>query len=517
MNFTEDDKKQILDKGLTVESIYSQIKTFKAGLPFTNIKDAATINNGILKVEDEKIEQYINLFDRKLNNISVVKFVPASGASTRMFKFLFQFLKDFNSKNETIEGFIERTNTKELKVFFEGLEKLPFYDEVLYETKSNSSDYKDLSENEKRVAFVKTMLDIKVFNYGSQPKGLLPFHNYKSHITTAFEEHLYESTLYASNNNKAILHYSISEHHKEKFEKKLREVKAKTKNQTGVVFNVFFSFQKSSTDTLAVTLNNEPFRLGDGSLHFRPSGHGALIENLSAIKADIVFVKNIDNVVVAQHANIVADYKKMLAGILIKIQEQMFKYLNKLDKVGVNESDVLEIAHFLSNKVCTVLTDDFDDFSLNEKIEYLKEKLNRPIRICGMVKNEGAPGGGPFWVEDTNGNISLQVVESAQINQENKQQKDIINNATHFNPVDLVCGIKNYKGDPFNLLDFVDHNAAFITLKTKDGKDIKALEKPGLWNGSMANWNTLFVEVPQATFNPVKMVNDLLKPQHQAS
>lgn len=517
LNFTKEDKKQIEFKGLIINKVNAQIDTFKAGLPFTKLKAAATLNNGILKIEAKEKQDYINLFENKLNAISVVKFVPASGAATRMFKFLFQFLKDYNVEDETIEAFIEGTNFKELKVFFEGLKNLAFYDEVLEKTKSVYLNYDTMSQDEKYLSFVKTMLDESAFNFGNKPKGLLPFHNYKTYITTAFEEHLFESTLYASSHKNAMLHYTISEHHKDRFESKLNQVKSKIEEETGVTFNVSFSFQKPSTDTIAVSLDNQPFRLEDGSLHFRPSGHGALIENLSAIDADVVFVKNIDNVVVLQQAQIVADYKKMLAGILLNIQEQSFGCLEKLDKETINEALVLEIAQFLTSEMNVILNEDFDDFSLKEKAAYLKEKLNRPIRICGMVKNEGAPGGGPFWVEDSNGNVSLQVVESAQINQDDKTQKEILNNATHFNPVDLVCGLKNYKGISFNLPDFVDENAAFITQKTKNGKDIKALERPGLWNGSMANWNTIFVEVPLATFNPVKTVNDLLKPQHQAS
>lgn len=517
LDFTEKDQKQIEAKGLTPNDVNSQINRFKAGLPYTKLNAAATLNNGILKVNAEEKQRYINLFEEKLSGISVVKFVPASGAATRMFQFLFQFLIEYHSEKETIAAFIERTHYKELKVFFEGLKNLAFYDEVLAKVTSIYPNYNSMSQDEKHVSFVKTMLGETAFNFGNKPKGLLSFHNYKSHITTAFEEHLFESTLYASSNSQATLHYTISEHHKDKFESKLASVKSKIENETGVVFNISFSFQKPSTDTIAVTLNNEPFRLEDGSLHFRPSGHGALIENLSAIDADVVFIKNIDNVVIFQQAQIVADYKKMLAGILLTVQEQSFNYLEKLDYEETNEALVLEIAQFLTSKMCVVLNEDFDDFSLTVKAAYLKEKLNRPIRICGMVKNEGAPGGGPFWVEDTQGNVSLQVVETAQINQKDSAQKKILSNATHFNPVDLACGLKNYKGIPFNLPDFVDEKAAFITQKTKDGKDIKALERPGLWNGSMANWNTIFVEVPLATFTPVKTVNDLLKPQHQAS
>ena len=515
MNFTEKDKEQFETKGLTVEKVNLQVNTFKVGLPYAKLKSAATLSQGILKVSDDEKEACINVFEKKRDNISIVKFVPASGAATRMFKFLFQFLKEYNPEIETIESYGVSKKANDVLTFFSSLEKLPFYDDVARKAKLTFDGYDNLSEGKKQMAFVKTMLESDKLDFGSQPKGLLPFHEYKDQIKTAFEEHLFEATLYASSNKKARLHYTVSEHHKDKFDKKLNEVKTKIEQETDVVFNVSFSFQKPSTDTLAVTLSNEPFRLEDGSLHFRPSGHGALIENLSDIDADIVFVKNIDNVVVSNHVNVVSDYKKMLAGILLNIQNLAFKFLEKLDKGEVSEGVTLEIAQFLSTKMSVVLNNDFDDFTLNEKATYLKEKLNRPIRICGMVKNEGAPGGGPFWVENEDGNVSLQIVESAQIDQRNQEQSHILNNATHFNPVDLVCGFKDYKGNRFNLTEFIDYKSAFITNKTKNGKEIKALELPGLWNGSMANWNTIFVEVPLDTFNPVKTVNDLLKPQHQ--
>lgn len=517
LHFNEDDKKQIEQKGLTVEKVKSQINTFKTGLPFANLRGAATLGHGILKVSDSERAQYANLYNEELETLSIVKFVPASGAATRMFKFLFQFLKDYNPKIETVESFVAHKGDKNVLTFFSEIEKLPFYREVIAKAKHSFEDYDGLSENEKQVAFVKAMLDADKLDFGSSPKGLLPFHNYGTHITTAFEEHLFEATLYASSKNSATLHYTISEHHKDKFLKTLNDVKPKIENKTGVSFNVSFSYQKASTDTLAVTPENEPFRLEDGNLHFRPSGHGALIENLSAINADLVFVKNIDNVVVSTHVDVVADNKIMLAGILISIRNQTFKYLEELDKAQIDEGTILKIAQFVSTKVNVTLDNDFDDFSLDKKANYLREKLNRPIRICGMVKNEGAPGGGPFWVETEDKNVSLQIVESAQIDQDNEEQKDILNNATHFNPVDLVCGFKDYKGRPFDLTQYVDYNAGFITRKTKDGKAIKALELPGLWNGSMANWITIFVEVPVETFNPVKTVSDLLKPQHQAS
>jgi len=295
----------------------------------------------------------------------------------------------------------------------------------------------------------------------------------------------------------------------------INSISSIVEKKTNTKFNISFSYQKESTDTIAVTTKNELFREEDGSLLFRPSGHGALLENLNDLNADVIFIKNIDNVVVINLEKEVGQYKKMLAGVLLKVQEQAFIYQKDLDNKDVNEEDLINIAQFLSNKMNITISSEFEKYSTKYQIEYLAEKLNRPIRVCGMVKNEGEPGGGPFWVKEENGNISLQIVESAQIDKKNKLQKDILKKATHFNPVDLVCGIKNYKGETFDLTKFVDPKTAFITIKTKVGKDIKALELPGLWNGSMANWNSIFVEVPLLTFNPVKTVNDLLKPQHQ--
>ena len=358
------------------------------------------------------------------------------------------------------------------------------------------------------------MLDENLLNYSSFPKGLLPFHRYKEHSSTAFEEHLFEAAEYASSNRDANLHFTISEKHKDKFDEEFKYIEEDVEEKTQTKFNITFSYQKHATDTIAVTTTNEPFRDDNGMLVFRPSGHGALIENLNEIDADIIFIKNIDNVVVNKYKGEVAKYKKMLAGVILKIQEKAFEYEESLNYEISNEK-LLEIADFLSSKMNVVLDANFNNLSLHEKKVYLKNKLNRPLRVCGMVKNEGEPGGGPFWVKNSSDNISLQIVESAQIDKKNPDQNTILKNSTHFNPVDLVCSVKNYKGEKFDLTKYVDSNTAFITMKTKTGKDLKALELPGLWNGSMAYWNTIFVEVPLITFNPVKTVNDLLKAPHQ--
>jgi len=515
VKFSQEDIKYIESKGLTVNQIEAQLETFQKGLPFINLKSAATLNDGILKLNTSTEKELIALFEKTKDAVSILKFVPASGAATRMFKFLFHFLKTYNAKKSTINAYINRHNATELSVFRVGLEKLPFYQIVTDAATSYFEDYHNLSDNDKLVAFIKTMLDEDKLNLGASPKGLLPFHCYKSQVSNAFQEHLFEAAIYATSNNVAKLHFTISEQHLERFKTSFNELKPYVEEKTGVTFNISYSFQSKKTDTIAVNSKLEPFRDENQSLHFRPSGHGALLQNLNTLDADIIFIKNIDNVVVSTYKNNIADYKKTLAGLLINLQKQSFVYLNKMDNSLLIEDEIIEIAEFLRRQLNVIISPEFEKYSTNYQIDYLKEKLNKPIRVCGMVKNEGEPGGGPFWVWSNNGSVSLQIVESAQIDLNNKSQKKIIENATHFNPVDIVCGIKDYKGNAFNLEDFVDSNTGFITNKTKHGKTIKALELPGLWNGSMANWNSIFVEIPILTFNPVKTVNDLLKPAHQ--
>jgi len=516
MSFTASDINQIEEKGLTIEQVQSQINLFKTGIPFTQIVEAATIDNGIIKLNDHTIKTHISKFDSNRENLSLIKFVPASGAATRMFKFLFKFLKEYDPEKESLNAFTNKNKLKDFSLFRVGLEQFPFYKMVMDRIEASEVDYASLSSGEKARQFVNTMLHENHLNFGNSPKGLLPFHQYKNnHISTAFEEHLYEAALYASDKNEARLHFTISEKYKDRFDEEFKNIEEYVERITGITFHISFSYQQESTDTIAVTLDDKPFRKDDGTLLFRPSGHGALLKNLDTLDADIIFVKNIDNVVVKQYKEEVAKYKKGLAGILLDVQEKAYKYMKDLEANKISEDHLTTIAEFLTRQLNVRISEEFEKYSEKYKIEYLREKLNRPVRVCGMVKNEGEPGGGPFWVKDQNSNISLQIVESAQINQKNKEQKNILKNATHFNPVDLVCGVRNYRGEKFNLEDFVDHKAAFITMKTKVGKDLKALELPGLWNGSMAFWNTIFVEVPIITFNPVKTVNDLLKDMHQ--
>lgn len=516
MIFTESDIKQIESKGLTLQDVESQLLLLKSGIPFANIAAAATTEHGIVELNNEIVSNAVTTFEAQKNNLSLIKFVPASGAATRMFKFLFKFVKEYNPNKESINSYINKNKLKDLSLFLVGLEKFPFYKEVLVHLEGKGISFNELSTSRKAWHFAHAMLDEEHLNFGNSPKGLLPFHEYKNdHISTAFEEHLYEAALYASDNCSAKLHFTISERFKDKFDEEFKRIEEYVEQKTGVSFDIDFSYQHESTDTIAVTLKDKPFRDEDGSLLFRPSGHGALLKNLNALDADIIFIKNIDNVVVKKYKEEVAKYKMVLAGILLQLQTKVFSYLRQLDEGDTNEEKLTEVAEFLNRELSVKISHEFEKYSEKYKIEYLRDKLDRPIRVCGMVKNEGEPGGGPFWVKDQSWNQSLQIVESAQINQKDKNQREILKHATHFNPVDLVCAVKNYKGQKFDLENYVDHKAAFITMKTKVGKDLKALELPGLWNGSMAFWNTIFVEVPIITFNPVKTVNDLLKAPHQ--
>ncbi|WMI66404.1 DUF4301 family protein [Aestuariibaculum sp. YM273] len=507
--FTDKDIRQIENHGLTQDKVIEQIARLKSGMAFSNLVEAATINKGIFKFDKHEIQQYVDLYNDRLNSLNVLKFVPASGAATRMFKFIYQFLKDYHEDEERLGHYLK--THKNFWVFVNGLEKLPFFHEVV----SQIPNYATLEIQEKYIAFVNVMLGENGLNCSSCPKGLLPFHKYNDEVLTAFHEHLLESTLYASSNNKANLHFTISEGHAKKFQEELSRIQEHVEHKTGTKFEVSFSYQSKSTDTIAIKSNNELYRTPEGHLLFRPAGHGALLENLNSLDADLIFIKNIDNIVVLEQNKKQSEFKKLLAGVLLDAQEKAFNYLNELDKDSVSEQKLLEIAMFLTHRMNVKLDEEFDDFTFNEKVSYLYKKLNRPIRVCGMVKNEGEPGGGPFWVKDSKGDVSLQIIEFAQIDVENKAQKAIVKHATHFNPTDLVCGTKDYKGNKFNLQNYVDHNAAFITLKSQNGTEIKALELPGLWNGSMADWNSIFVEIPLSTFNPVKTVNDLLKPAHQ--
>ena len=510
IEFTEQDKEQLKAKGIAETKVIGQIETFKEGIPFVNLKRAAVVGDGIYKFTKEEEQDLVRTYDSNTKNLSVLKFVPASGAASRMFKALFNFLDAYNSKEETFEAYLERSNDKAIKVFAEGMQNFPFYQKV-----KDRLHMQNTTKGEEFYAFVSEMMREDALNYGFYPKGLLPFHNYEEATATPFEEHLKEGALYGATNGNSKLHFTISQQHEKMFKDEFAQVGNRVSKATGIDFKVDYSFQKSATDTIAVDMENKPFRNSDGSILFRPGGHGALIENLNEQDADIIFIKNIDNVAVMRDADAVAQSKKILAGVLLNAQKKAFGYIKLIQNGSIDDSASSEIKEFLESKLNARFTDNYRNLSKEAQRNVLQDKLQRPIRVCGMVKNEGEPGGGPFWITNGQGELSLQIIESAQIDMANQNQVAILKNATHFNPVDLVCGVRNEKGEKLDLLKFVDHKQGFITNKTKDGKELKALELPGLWNGAMAYWNTIFVEVPLVTFNPVKTVNDLLKPSHQ--
>ena len=509
MSLSKTDIEQFKKHGLTPEKIDQQLKIFSEGIPFVKIVKAGSIGNGIESISEADQNRLVEFYELNNQKKEIVKFVPASGAATRMFQFLFMFLNEFNPNGTSFETYINKKENKLLETFIKSLKDFAFFSSVQKKTKELYPDFEKASEGAGTYLFIKTMLDDKGLNFRNLPKGLIPFHKYETRTRTAFEEHLYESVYYASVNNNVKLHFTIAKKHLPFFEKELDGIKNRVFKKTKTKFHVSYSFQKKETDTIAVNSDNTVFKNAKNDCVFRPSGHGALIENLNDLDADIVFIKNIDNVVAAKYVDEVAHYKKVLGGKLLWIQKKVFSYLVMLDKKNASLEKLHEIKTFLRNEL-----------NIRESImtaAAIKNILNRPIRVCGVVKNTGAPGGGPFWVQNNNTLPTLQIVEMSQIDSNNSDHQTIVNSATHFNPVDLVCGLKNYKGNKFDLLKFVDSKSGIITDKSQDGRSLKALELPGLWNGSMAYWNSVFVEVPLKTFNPVKIVNDLLHEAHRSS
>ena len=512
MGFSSLDFVQIYEHGISLKNIEKQLNIFKNGISKTILVEPVKVSKGILKLAENDFQQKADFFDANKSTLKLKKFVPASGAATRMFQFLSTFLNEFDIENESINSYINRKKDSELSIFIVGLEKFPFFEEVDVKLKEVFPDFNTLERDYKNYYFIKLLLSSDYFDFASKPKGVLPFHRYKTHIATAIEEHLYECAYYSSSNNSSHLQFTVSEIHQSQFESIVNSVKSNIEKESGTTINTSYSYQNKSTDTISVDLNNKPFRDENEKLVFRPGGHGALIENLNNLDADIIFIKNIDNVIQNRKES-VALYKKALAGILIELQQQVFQYLDEIETA--KEAEIDKMISFTKSKLNVEILEDFSKYTLKNKINFIKDILDRPIRVCGMVKNEGEPGGGPFWVRDSKGSVSLQIVETSQIDLANADQAKILAEATHFNPVDLVCGILNHKNEKFDLARFVDHTSGFIVEKNKRGKPLKGYELPGLWNGAMSKWLTVFVEVPLITFNPVKTVNDLLKPAHQ--
>ncbi|MFZ0596930.1 MAG: DUF4301 family protein [Flavobacterium sp.] len=505
---------QIYDHEIPFAKILKQLEIFNNGIAKANLISPATINNGILSLSESEFKEKAAFFDLQKEKLKLKKFVPASGAASRMFKFLSAFLNDFDIKKETINAYINRKKDSDLSIFIVAMDKFPFFESLDKKLREIYPNFETLDRDYKNYYFIKILLAFDYFDFANKPKAVLPFHQYKTHIANPIEEHLNECVHYATTNQVSNLHFTVSENHQNLFENEVEVLKEKVEKSSGAQINISYSYQNKSTDSICVDVKNIPIRDKENNLVFRPGGHGALIENLNELESDIIFIKNIDNVI-QNHIDKISLYKKALAGILIDVQQHVFSYLKAIEKQEIKENNVEEIVVFLKQKLNIELNSDFNKFTFENKISKIKDLLDRPIRVCGMVKNEGEPGGGPFWVRNDKGTVSLQIVETSQVDLANKKQQEILAEATHFNPVDLVCGIKNYKNEKFDLLQFTDHKAGFIVEKSVEGKIVKSYELPGLWNGAMANWLTIFVAVPLITFNPVKTVNDLLKAAHQ--
>lgn len=505
---TQEDKALLAKKGISEEQIAAQLACFEKGFPFLKLEAAASIGNGIVATSDSERDAYIKAWEAYKNEGGhvVTKFVPASGAASRMFKNLFEFLgADYDEPTTDFE-----------KKFFSQIEHFAFYADLNEACRKNAGkDIPGLLAGKDYKAVVANLLEAAGLNYGALPKGLLKFHKYEDGARTPLEEHLVEGALYAAGaDGKVNVHFTVSPEHRSLFEQLVGEKAAKYAEKYGVEYHVSFSEQKPSTDTIAADMDNRPFRDDKGHLVFRPGGHGALIENLNDLDSDIVFVKNIDNVVPDRLKADTVTYKQVLAGVLVTLQKKAFDYLRLIDSGQYTHEQIEEMIRFVQQELyCR--KHDIKDLEDGDLILYLKSKLNRPMRVCGMVKNVGEPGGGPFLAYNADGTVSLQILESSQIDMKDPEKKAMFEKGTHFNPVDLVCAIRDYQGRKFDLLRYVDPATGFISYKSKNGKDLKALELPGLWNGSMSDWNTVFVEVPLSTFNPVKTVNDLLREQHQ--
>jgi hypothetical protein len=505
--FSTEDIRQIKKDELSVQRLLEQLALFRVGTLPVSLDRPCMVDDGIVAIDEKDIPGLIATYDENMQQGRVLKFVPASGAASRMFKEWFSYLdKGINDSEER------------KKVFAANLMKHAFIEDLTAAIHQHGESLETIISEKRYREILDFILTDKGINYGSLPKALMKFHAYPNETRTALEEHLIEGVMYTKDLNRTCrIHFTVSEEHEKCVMDFIEKIKESYESRYDAILDVTVSTQKFSTNTISVDMENQPFRDDSGRIVFRPGGHGALIENLNDIDGDIIFLKNIDNVAPDRLKPLIVRYKKVLGGYLIGIQKEIFNFLRLLDSKNVDDDLIRDIFAFCSEKLYVDFPSDFHRLSLSEKCDFLFANLNRPIRVCGMVKNEGEPGGGPFWV-NTMGEkktSSLQIVEAAQIDSTSEEQKTIWSGATHFNPVDLVCGVRNYKSQKFDLRNFVDEKTYFISKKSEKGRELKALEVPGLWNGAMADWNTIFIEVPIETFNPVKVVDDLLRPQHR--
>lgn len=500
---------------MTIKQVEKQIENFVHGFPFINLVAASSKGRGIHVFNEPSLDVFKDHFLMNAPQREILKFVPASGAASRMFKHLFEFLEWYDGSETAIARLESDKSFNSVYYFLKNINSFAFVRDLKAALAKDDLQLSTLMQEKRYDVVITYLLTEKGLGYAELPKGLLMFHQYDGFSRMAIGEHLAEGAHYARNENGNVkIHFTVSPEHRPKFLEFIERRQSGYEASYNVRYAIEFSEQKPATDTIAVDIENNPFRENDGKLLFRPAGHGALIENLNDLKGDIIFIKNIDNVVPDRLKEPTYLYKRVIGGLVMTLQERTHAWLRILETKKVNAVELNEIIAFAVKELMIELNEQFDKMSVAEKCDYLFDRLNRPIRVCGMVKNEGEPGGGPFWVKQNNGEVSLQIVESSQININDPEQKKIASEASHFNPVDLVCAVRDYKGNQFDLRNYVDPSTGFISIKSKDGRDLKAQEIPGLWNGAMARWITVFVEVPIITFNPVKTVNDLLREQH---
>lgn len=515
MTYSKEDLKCFKEHDIKASKIDHQLDNFKKGFQPVTLIEPATVGNGIKRLDPDQIEEFIAQYDSAKKTLDMIKMVPASGSATRMFKDLYNFMEHYTGTIEEFLAFMQKKGPGTMYDFFLRIDELAFYSHLSDIIRERGDDLEKMLEHRKYSEIIAYILNKKGLNYGNTPKGLIDFHIYRDFARTAFDEHLVEGALYANNNKISKIHFTVSPEYLTLFQKRLRKVSRIFEKMFNIKYDITFSVQKASTDTVSIDQQGELVRDDKGKILFRPAGHGALLHNLNDLKTDGVFIKNIDNVSPDRYKGDTIKYKKALAGVLLDTQNKIFNMLKLLDKGKVSDEQLKEIKTFIRTELTVNFSDDQVPTDKKKQLRFFINLLNRPLRVCGMVKNEGEPGGGPFKVKDHEGNERLMIIESAQVDLNNKDQSKIFKSSTHFNPVDIVCGIRNFKGKVFDLEEFVDHSQGFITQKSYRGEDILVQELPGLWNGSMANWNTLFVEVPTSTFTPVKTVFDLLRIEHR--
>lgn len=517
--FDKRDRQQIEAHGLTEEDVLQQIELFKKGTPYVDLDRPCTVGDGIHRFTEDDIHYYATYYENQGAWRELTKFVPASGAATRMFKALLKI----SSEHERVQRDViarqareKGAEYQEVLEFIDNFQKFAFYEVVAEKMRDDGHDVESLCQHGDFTLILSYVLTDRGLDYSNKPKGQILFHRYTEGPRTAFEEHLAEGALYAKDGKgNCCLHFTVSPEHENGFLRLLENTRAFYETTYGVRFESRFTHQDPSTDTIAVDMDNNPFRDDQGGLVFRPGGHGALIGNLNELNGDIVFIKNIDNMVPDALKPETILWKKVLGGYLLTLETEINAHRTAILRKDAGEKAIADALDFVENKLSLTISDQVKNSPPEETRRYLVDRLDRPLRVCGMVPSSGEAGGGPFWVKFPDGTISLQIVEGAQIDPESSFQQSLLKNLTHFNPVDIVCSLRNDGNEPYDLSRFVDDTAVFISSKSKDGRELKALERPGLWNGAMAYWNTVFVEVPLITFNPVKTINDLLRRAHQ--